>query len=145
MVFILAHKWNEMKYVWMNEVDSVLSKSDSLVDVPYIEPSFLGSLDVKSTIPRSHGIWTSDMKKLCAICNMLRVMCKMLCVVCNMISMIMHVISWHDFPNPNLEHSPTFLIRFGKSTDLTFHNHVVRKELFLLMHVFGVFLACTHT
>ena len=34
----------------MNEVDSVFANEDSLVDVPSIEPSFLGCLDVKSMI-----------------------------------------------------------------------------------------------
>ncbi len=38
-------------------------------------------------------------------------------------------------------HSMTFLIKFEKYTDLTFHNHVVRKELLLIMHVLGV---CLH-
>ena len=40
----------EVKYVWMNEADSVFSNEGSLVEVPYVEPSFLGSLDVKSMI-----------------------------------------------------------------------------------------------
>ena len=31
---------NEMKYVWMNEVDSMFAKEGSLVEVPYVEPSF---------------------------------------------------------------------------------------------------------
>ena len=53
-----------------------------------------------------------------------------------------------DFPNSNLESSLTFLIQiwklsksqFGKSTNLTSKNHVVRKDLFFIMHVCGVFL-----
>ena len=40
----------------MNEADSVFAKEGSLVDVPYFEPSFLESLDVKSMIPKFHGI-----------------------------------------------------------------------------------------
>ena len=40
----------------MNEADSVFANEDSLVEVPSVEPSFLGCLDVKSMIPRSHGI-----------------------------------------------------------------------------------------
>ena len=40
----------------MNEADSVFSKKGSLVEVPYVEPLFLGSVDVKSMIPKSHGI-----------------------------------------------------------------------------------------
>ena len=31
---------NEMKYVRMNEADSMFAKVDSLVEVPYVEPSF---------------------------------------------------------------------------------------------------------
>ena len=41
MLFTLAHEWNEMKYVWMNEADFVFAKLDFLVEVPYIDPSFL--------------------------------------------------------------------------------------------------------
>ena len=52
----------EVKYVWMNEEDSVIAKEGSLVKVPYVEPSFLGSVDVKFMIPKSHGVWTNDMK-----------------------------------------------------------------------------------
>ena len=40
----------------MNEADSMFAKAESLVEVPYVKPSFLESLDVKSMIPRSHGI-----------------------------------------------------------------------------------------
>ena len=63
----------EVKYVWMNEADSVFAKVDSLVEVSYVEPSFLGSINVKSMIPRSHGVWTNDMKdvRLYAICYVL--------------------------------------------------------------------------
>ena len=38
MVFTLAHELNEMKYVWMNEADTVFAKEESLVEVPYVEP-----------------------------------------------------------------------------------------------------------
>ena len=40
----------------MNEADSMFAKEDALVEVPYVEPSFLQSHNVKSMIPRSHGI-----------------------------------------------------------------------------------------
>ena len=50
MVFTLAHEWDEMKYVWINEADSVFAKNDSLVEVPYVEPFFLESFNVKSII-----------------------------------------------------------------------------------------------
>ena len=45
----------------MNEAGSVFAKADSLIEVPYVEPSFLGSLNVKSMIPRSQGILMNDM------------------------------------------------------------------------------------
>ena len=44
------------------------------------------------------------------------------------------------FSNQNLESSLTFLIPIWQVNHLTFHNHVVRKELFLIMHVLGVCL-----
>ena len=40
----------------MNEVDCVFAKADSLVEVPYVEPSFLERLNVKSMILRPYGI-----------------------------------------------------------------------------------------
>ena len=55
---------NEKKYVWMNEADSVFAKEGSLVEVPYVETSFLGSLDVKPMNLKSHGVWTNDMKNV---------------------------------------------------------------------------------
>ena len=57
----------------MNEEDSVFAKEGSLVEVPYVEPSFLGSVDVMSMIPRSHGICTNDTKNV--MCYMQYVMC----------------------------------------------------------------------
>ena len=57
----------------MNEADFVFAKEGSLVEVPCVEPLFLESLDVKSTIPRSHGMWTNDMKNV--MCYMQYVMC----------------------------------------------------------------------
>ena len=69
-----------MKYVRMNEADSLFAKEGSLVEVSYVEPSFLGSLDVKSMIPRSHGIWTNDMQN--AMCYVQYVMCYVQDVMC---------------------------------------------------------------
>ena len=63
----------EVKYVWMDEVDFVFAKEGSLVEVPYVEPLFLGSLDVKSVIPKSHGVSTNDMKDI--MCYMHYVLC----------------------------------------------------------------------
>ena len=53
----------------MNEADYVLAKADSLVDVPYVELSFLGSLNVKSMIPRYHGILMNDMNNVMCYMN----------------------------------------------------------------------------
>ena len=64
----------------MYQVDSVFAKADSLVQIPYVEPSFLGSLNVKSMIPRSHGILMNDMKIV--KCYMNYDMCYVYAVVC---------------------------------------------------------------
>ena len=64
----------------MNEEDSVFSKAYSLVVVPYVEPLFLGSLNVQSMIPMSHGILMNDMKNV--MCYMQCVMCYVLCARC---------------------------------------------------------------
>ena len=41
-----------MKYERMNEAGSVFAEEGSLVEVPYVETSFLGSLDVKPIVPK---------------------------------------------------------------------------------------------
>ena len=46
----LAYERNEVKYVWLNELDSVFSKKDSLVEFSYVDPSFWESLNVKTII-----------------------------------------------------------------------------------------------
>ena len=48
----------------MNEAESVFANEDSLVEVPSVDPSFLGCLNVKYTIPRSHGICMNDIKEV---------------------------------------------------------------------------------
>ena len=48
----------------MNEADFVFAKADSLVEVPYVETSFLGILHVKSMISWSQGIQMNDMKNV---------------------------------------------------------------------------------
>ena len=53
----------------MNEVDSMFAKTDSLVEVPYVEPSLLGSLNVKSMIPRSYVIKINDMNNIMCYMN----------------------------------------------------------------------------
>ena len=62
--FPLVYERNEMKYVWMNEADSVFANEESLVEVPYVEPLFLESLNVMSMIRRSYGIWINDMNNV---------------------------------------------------------------------------------
>ena len=64
----------------MNEADSMFSKEDPLVEVPYVEPSFMGSLNVKSMIPRSHGIRMHYMNNV--MCYMNYYMCYVYIVVC---------------------------------------------------------------
>ena len=64
----------------MNEVDSVFAKADSLVEVSYVDPSFLVSLNVKSMIPRSHGIRMNDMNNI--MCYWNYDMCYVYPVVC---------------------------------------------------------------
>ena len=59
----------------MNEEDSVFAKVDSLVEVPYVFPSFLDILNVKSMIPRSHGIQKNNMNNV--MCYMNYDMCYM--------------------------------------------------------------------
>ena len=75
----------------MNEIDSVFAKEDSLVEVPYVESSFLGSLNVKSMILCSHGIRMNDMNNV--MCYMNYDMCYVYAVfgVCKMLSMTMDV------------------------------------------------------
>ena len=64
----------------MNEADSVFANEYSLVEVPYVETSFLGILNVKSMIPRSHGILLNDMNNV--MCYMNYDMCFVYAVVC---------------------------------------------------------------
>ena len=53
----------------MKEVDFVFANEDSLDEVPYVEPSFLGSLNVKSPIPMSQGIRMNDMNNVMCYMN----------------------------------------------------------------------------
>ena len=48
----------------MNEANCVFAEADSLVEVPYVKPSFLGSLNVMSMIPMFHGIRMNDMNNV---------------------------------------------------------------------------------
>ena len=100
MFTLLAYEWNEMKYVWMNEAQSVFSNEESLVEVSYVEPSFLESLDVKSMIPMSHGIWTNDMQN--AMCYMQYVMCYVQDVMC--------CVQYDKYDDACYSHGMTYLI-----------------------------------
>ena len=64
----------------MNESDFVFAKEDSLIEVPYVDPSFLGSLNVKSMISMSHGIQMNDMNNV--MCYRNYDMCYMYAIVC---------------------------------------------------------------
>ena len=94
----IGYEWNEMEYIWMNEADSVFANEDSLVEVPSVEPLFLGYLAVKSMIPRSHGIWMNYIKEvMCYTQNVMYAIWYVLCVKCyvlceNVKSMMMYVI-----------------------------------------------------
>ena len=50
------------------------------MEVPYVEPSYLGSVNVKSMIPRSHCIRMNDMNNV--MCYMIYDMCYVYAVVC---------------------------------------------------------------
>ena len=60
-----------MKYVWINEEDSVISNEDSLIEVPWVEPSFC---KVLMSCPWFLGLMAYELmiwKKLCVICYVL--------------------------------------------------------------------------
>ena len=107
-----------MKYVRMNEADSVFANEDYLFEVPYVEPSFwkvlMSSPWFQYLMTYEWMIW----KKLCVIYYVLfAIWCLWWCML----------LSWHDFPNPNSGSSWTFLSKFGKFTD--FHNHNLESPL----------------
>ena len=52
-VYTIAYEWMKMKYVRMNEADSVFAKVDSLVEVLYVELSFW---EVLMSIPWFQGL-----------------------------------------------------------------------------------------
>ena len=91
----------------MNEEDSVFSKVDSLVEVPYVEPSFLGGLSVNSMITRSHGIRMNDMNNV--ICYMNYDMSYVKYVMCCLHNDKFDDACYtHGMTNPDLESSLTF-------------------------------------
>ena len=89
----------------MNEAHSVFAKSDSLFEVPYVEPSFLISLNVKSMIRISHD---NDMNKV--MCYMNYDMCHMYVVV----SCVQNV----KYDGACYYHCKTFLIKIWKAHTL---------------------------
>ena len=98
-----------MKYMWMNETDFVFAKEGSLVEVSYVEPYFLGSLDVKFMIPRSHRIWTNDMQN--AMCYVQYVMCYVQDVMC--------CVQYDKYDDACDSHDMTFLIQIWKAHSLS--------------------------
>ena len=64
----------------MNEAESVFAKAYSLVEVPYVEPSFLGSPNVKYMVTRSHVIPMNNMNNV--MCYYNYDMCYVYDVVC---------------------------------------------------------------
>ena len=93
----------------MNEADFVFAKADSLVEVPYVETSFLGILHVKSMISWSQGIQMNDMKNVMfyiqyVICYVLDVMC---CV------------QYDKYDDTCYFHGMTFLIQIWKVLSLS--------------------------
>ena len=93
----------------MNEADSMFAKADSLVEVPYVEPPFLGSLNVKSMIPRSHCIRINDMNNV--MCYMNYDMCYVYAVVC----CVQNV----KYDDACYSHGITFLIQIFKAHKLS--------------------------
>ena len=100
----------EMKYVWMNEEDFVFVKQGSLVEIPYVEPLFLGSLDIKSMLLRSHGIWMNYMKNV--MFNMQYFMCSVQDVVC--------FVQYDKYDDECYSHGITFLIQIWKVHSLLY-------------------------
>ena len=93
----------------MNEADSAFAKANSLVEVPYVEPAFLGSLNVKSIIPRSRGIRMNDMNNV--MCYMNYDMCYVYAVVC----CVQNV----KYDDACYSHGITFLIQVLKAHKLS--------------------------
>ena len=92
----------------MNETDSMFTKSNTLVGFPYVEPSFLGSLNVNSMIPRSHGIQMNDMKNV--MCYRNYDMCYVYAVMC----CVQNV----KYDDACYSHGITFLIQICKAHTL---------------------------
>ena len=95
MVFTLAYERIKMKYVWMTEADSVFSKEGSLVEVPYIEPSFLEVLMLcqwfKGLMPYGQTIWN---------------------ILCSNKQYVMWFVQYVTCDDACYSHIMTFLIRF---------------------------------
>ena len=95
----------------MKEADSVFAKENSHVEVPYVEPSFLGSLDINSMIPKSHGIWMNDVKDV--MCYTQYVMSYMQYVMCY-VQDIMWCVQYDTDDDACFSNGMTFLIRIRK-------------------------------
>ena len=108
-MFTLAYEQNEVKYKWTNEADSMFAKEVSLVEVPYVESSFLESLNIKSMIPRSHDIRMNDMNNI--TCYMNYDMSYVYAVVC----CVQNV----NYDDSCYSHGITFLIQIWKANNLS--------------------------
>ena len=93
----------------MKEADSVFAKADSLVEFPYVEPSFLGSLNVKSMIPRSQCIRMNDMNNV--MCYRNYDMCYVYAIVCSVKNV--------KYDDACYSHGISFLIQIFKAHKLS--------------------------
>ena len=92
----------------MNEADSIFAKESSLVQVPYVEPSFFRRLDVKSMIPMSNGTSTIYMKTV--MFYMQYVMCSVQDVMC--------CVQYDKYDDSFYSHGITLLILIWKAHSL---------------------------
>ena len=128
-------KWNT--YEWMKQTPCLLKRTPSLRShmlSPHFWEVLMSSPWFQGLMAYEWIIWTT----LYVIWIMICAMWNMLCVVCKMISLMIHGMT---FQIQIWQVHWLSWSKFGKSTDLTFHNHVVRKELFLIRHFLGV---CLH-
>ena len=87
----------------------MFAKADTLVKVPYVEPSFLGNLNVKSMIPRSHVIRMNNMNNVMCYRNY------NMCYVYAFVGCVQNV----KYNNACYYHVITFLIQIWKSHKLS--------------------------
>ena len=102
----------------MIEADSVFAKEVSQVEVPYVATTFMGSLNVKSIIRRSYGIWMIYMKDV--MCYMPNDMCYVYDVMCYMQNDMCYAwdviccVQYDKYDDACYSHGMTFLIQIWK-------------------------------